>query len=512
MLKSLIPYISLLIPLFLKYLFILIFGDIKVVFYVDILEDIIFFLIISFAFNISRFLFYRLTLLLLYVLYFILETTSYLAVSANFSSSYMYVLIETTKAEFGEFVHSYGNKVIIASIVFMILSFLYIKRRMMKVEKINKYVSLILGLVLIVLLKLTGLIENNVYHNVVRGIYGYYKLQHSFNLANNLDREDIEVIKENDVLVIVLGESTTRGHMNLYGYRRNTTPFLSGFRDSLLIYDNVISTDVLTLKAVPKMITSICNSHENNENMDLVSVFNASGYSTYWLSNQRPISYHDNAISQIASHSTFFKFYNYKIEKYTTSTDEILLPDYYEILNEPGKKVIFLRLIGTHFDYHKRYPKSFNKFDKPGTSKKQTIINQYDNAVLYNDFILKSILESLEKVGGKTALMYLSDHGENVYDDGDFIGRVETNLKKNMFEIPFLVWTSKDFELPDDFEYVPNRKFMADHFYESALHLFGVKYKGVDAGNSIFSKEFKERNRIVVNGVDYDKQFLNKNE
>jgi heptose-I-phosphate ethanolaminephosphotransferase len=64
-----------------------------------------------------------------------------------------------------------------------------------------------------------------------------------------------------------------------------------------------------------------------------------------------------------------------------------------------------------------------------------------------------------------------------------------------MFEIPFFVWVSKDFELPIDFQYKPNSAFMADHTYESIGHLFGIIYKDMDVNKSIFSNKFKKRKR-----------------
>jgi heptose-I-phosphate ethanolaminephosphotransferase len=301
--------------------------------------------------------------------------------------------------------------------------------------------------------------------------------------------------------------------MQIYGYNKETTPLLNSIKDSLFIFSNVISSDIFTLKAVPKLITSLDNDNKNKEVNNLVEIFNKSGYKTYWLSNQRAISYHDNAISRIASNSYKFKFYNHKIDKHTTVLDEVIFPDYISILNEPGKKVIFIRIIGTHFDYNKRYPSNYNKFvSNSKASKKQKIINYYDNAILYNDFIVYSFIKELQKRSKKSALLYLSDHGENVYDNTDFFGRSEDILRKSMFEIPFFVWVSKDFVLPKDFEYKPNRMFMADHTYESIGHLFGVLCSDMNVNKSIFSKTFKERKRKVLDNIDYDSYFLEKHE
>jgi len=503
------------LPLLLKYFFLLITLGFNVFNIQDLIEDVVFCVIIGVIlhFVVGKKRYLANSLYIIYILYFVLEGTSYLAMSTNFTSSYMYLLVESSAGELREFYHSYLSLGIIFLIVILSLIFVFLVRiRLSRTSHKRAILGAGLSIGLAVLLKFTGLIESNAYHNIVRGLYGYYELQDNFKMNSSIKKENVTQIADNDVLVVVLGESTARGHMQLYGYNRNTNPYLNSIKDSLYQYNDVISTDVFTLKAVPKMLTSIANDNENKPISNIVDVFNKAGLKTYWLSNQRPISYHDNAISSIASQASYFKFYNHKIDKHTTVLDEVMLPRYNEILDEEGRKVIFIRLIGTHFDYDKRYPPSFNKFIGEKKSKEETAKNHYDNAVLYNDYIIHSLLSELKIREGKSTLIYLSDHGENVYEEGDFLGRLETNVKKNMLDIPFLVWTSKDFEFPEDFEYVPNRKFMTDHLYDSMGHLFGVRHSSMNFSNSIFSKYFKERERIVVNGINYDEHFVSKHE
>jgi heptose-I-phosphate ethanolaminephosphotransferase len=517
MFKQLNFFFILILPLVFKYIFLFFFIDLELFDLEDILEDIFFFfaIILLFQSKIFKKQFFADALYVIYIFYFILETTSYIAVLSNFSSSYMYLLIESNNAELNEFMSTYINIPILLFIALMSFLFIIIRKKRFVIKKIKKPIIEVLSFFAIVIfLKFTGLIESNAYHNIVRGTYGYFQLQKSVNLKTEISKKNIQINANNEVLVVVLGESTARGHMQLYGYKRETTPLLNAIKDSLFIYNNVISTDVFTLKVIPKMLTSLDNTNTNKEVINIIEVFNKAGYNTFWLSNQRPISFHDNAISKIASASNKFKFFNHIIDKHTVVLDEIILPDYKNILDQEGKKVIFIRLIGTHFDYKKRYPKAYIKFvsELEDTTDKDKTINHYDNAVLYNDFIVYSILQDLKKTNTKSALLYLSDHGENVYDDGDFFGRTESNLKKNMFDIPFFIWTSNEFEFPDDFEYMPNRKFMTDHLYESLGHLFGVMHKDMNANHSIFSKFFKKRKRIVVNDINYDEHFLTKDE
>ena len=43
-------------------------------------------------------------------------------------------------------------------------------------------------------------------------------------------------------------------------------------------------------------------------------------------------------------------------------------------------------------------------------------INAYDNGTLYNDYIIRTCIEMVRKQDGMSAMLYFSDHGEEVYD------------------------------------------------------------------------------------------------
>lgn len=505
------------LPLLLKYLFFIIFVDWDVFDSEDIREDGIFFIFITVIIYTKLFQKQILKdlLLVVYVLYFILETTSYLAVSSTFSSSYMYLLLESGSEELQEFAGGYFNwTIFLAFFLFGVLFFLLRKNTWKTTLKYSNLIGVACAGLILVFLKFTGFIESNAYHNAIRGTYGYYSLQKNMKIAPTVSEDEITKTADNEVLVLVLGESTNRNHMQLYGYRRGTTPFLSGLTDDFYVYDNVISNEVFTLKAVPKILTSFTEESQGEDLVDIIQVFKVAGYDTYWLSNQRPISYHDNAISKIASGSKYFKFYNHLIDRDTKVLDEEILPDYSKILDKPGKKLIVLRLIGTHFDYDNRYPEAFDKFSTPKASKAskaKKLQNEYDNAILYNDFIVHEIITMLKEKNQKSALLYLSDHGENIYENGtDFFGRSEEIVTQNMFEIPFMLWTSKSFEMPSDFQYQKNRAFTSQYTYDSLGHIFGVLHNSMDVNSSIFSSNYESKKRIIVGEKDFDAYFKTK--
>jgi len=49
------------------------------------------------------------------------------------------------------------------------------------------------------------------------------------------------------VYVLILGESTARSHMGLYGYERQTTPRLNSISNSLWTFNDVISPNTHTI-------------------------------------------------------------------------------------------------------------------------------------------------------------------------------------------------------------------------------------------------------------------------
>ena len=76
-------------------------------------------------------------------------------------------------------------------------------------------------------------------------------------------------------------------------------------------------------------------------------------------------------------------------------------------------------------------------------------INDYDNAILYDDFVISQLLnetrkydtEVKSKTGNKSesrvAFFFFPDHGEGVKDSGGFMGHYEGRGTFVLYEIPF---------------------------------------------------------------------------
>ncbi len=108
-----------------------------------------------------------------------------------------------------------------------------------------------------------------------------------------------------------------------------------------------------------------------------------------------------------------------------------------------------MHLMGSHRRYTNRYPMEFKKFgindiEKKTSRENKRTIAEYDNSVLYNDYVCEEIIKLLEK---EDAIIFcFPDHGEEVYDTRNMCGHTLENPSIPMKEIPFWIWTSHIFQ------------------------------------------------------------------
>ena len=76
----------------------------------------------------------------------------------------------------------------------------------------------------------------------------------------------------------------------------------------------------------------------------------------------------------------------------------------------------------------------------------QELINAYDNTIVYTDYILHSLIDTLNAMKDyKSAMLFVSDHGESLGEKNLYMHGIPISLApKEQYEIPFLVWTSSN--------------------------------------------------------------------
>jgi len=518
-----------LIPIFFAFIFVIFFNAIKPLLIYNLIENILFSaLIISFCFffhkiKTRRFLFLVLTIFFNFFLIF--ETLYYYLFEAILSSSAIFILIESNNSEITEFISSHIDVKIISFLVFSFLITIYSVYKIFKYLKfttdlkINRFTLFEIILNIYFVLKLTGFIIYNGPYIVLKTPLNYlyeinkFKVYGNEHKMGNFTNLTISNNHEDELFVIVVGESTNKKHFNLYGdYHRETTPLLNDIKEELSVFNNVISPHTYTIASLSKVLT--LGNYENPEKIyqgSVLQLFNQADFQTYWISNQRPIGMMDTHITKIGMGANKYVFLNTKHTNDNTNFDNLLLKPFNDAINDTGsKKVIFLHLLGTHMDYKMRYGKNDEYFkDTPSSEFKSgnasSIINAYDNAVRYNDKLLREIIETVRNQQLKSYVFFFSDHGQEVYDDADFFGHtIDQNTTKNMFEIPMFIWTSDKYNKNKVLNFNSDNKYMTDDFIHSIADISGIRCSEIDSTRSIFNKNFKARKRIILDSVDYD--------
>ncbi len=321
--------------------------------------------------------------------------------------------------------------------------------------------------------------------------------------------------------VIVIGESCSRKHMSLYGYKRKTTPRLDRCND-IFVFDNVVAAWSNTISSVLSILSeaNLENGKDFATSVNVIDVFHSAGFKTYWISNQTPFGAWDNLITEFAKRSDFTKFVNVSANSsfeatLTSSYDEQLFAPLSKVLKDTAKrKFIVVHLMGSHSTYTHRYPEKFDVFH--GSGKKERTIARYDNSVLYNDFVVDSMLNMVKFYAQDSCLstvIYLSDHAENVYDEMNKVGHDYSGyLPKSNVEIPFIVWLSDHYRdtHPEKVKIIlsnTHKPFVSDDLFYSIIDLDFIKTPYAVLSKSIFSKQFYgKRKRILEDHMDYDEK------
>ncbi|MCO5254550.1 MAG: sulfatase-like hydrolase/transferase [Bacteroidia bacterium] len=370
--------------------------------------------------------------------------------------------------------------------------------------------------------------EHHVLNKIITGIEMYKKesRQYADFIANSKESKFLNsVVKQADssrkTLIFLIGEASTRSHFGIYGYYRNTTPGLEAMSGQLAVFRDVISPFNSTIPSLENVLTfaSVSNPEDIRQGSIVQLVKNA-GFKTFWISNQIPLGLYETLVTMIGKTADQSFFINMGSAEVQHSYDENLFPFIEKALEDKAaKKVIFVHILGTHSLYDLRYPKEYQVFtDKPQTkfpsSKSHEVINQYDNAVLYNDFVVSQIITILNEhaqTEEEQHLIYFSDHGEEVYQTMNFEGHADAIASQPMFEIPFIYWSNQS-EKVQEYQGYTNRAYVSDNLIYSVADVLNISFGGMTPEKSIFSAAFIAKPRMVKNGQDYDKLFSQKNE
>jgi heptose-I-phosphate ethanolaminephosphotransferase len=370
-------------------------------------------------------------------------------------------VLATNPGEAQEFIDTYltADKVLFVStsLIAVLLLFYYIRR--LHIRFCNAFKNSFVVLLTISVLVVVVFFNKVMYCNLC-----YLLTKECPDLREY--RQNPEVICDEervDNVVLIVGESFSKLHSSLYGYDKKTNPLLEELRDEgkLVVYDNATSACVTTIPSIKSIMMAYTDAMSDSIDwyrcLTIIEVMQKSGYRTYWLSNQPKTGFFENEVGRFADLCDEQVFIGDKHGSLSSGNkDEELIPVVEKCLADTCKqRFIVVHMVGSHFDYDKRYTDEYDRFNRADyaeshshlSSSKRGVVAEYDNTVLYNDYV---VYELMQKFTGKDAVVvYLSDHGEDVYrSSSGFRGHasgVSAAHEKIVKQIPLMFYTPELF-------------------------------------------------------------------
>lgn len=287
-------------------------------------------------------------------------------------------------------------------------------------------------------------------------------------------------------VVLVVGETARAEEFSLNGYARATNPQLS--TRNVITFTDVQSCGTDTAESLPCMFFHLGKAHysrnEAKRYENLLDVLQRAGVQVIWRDN-------NSGSKGIADRITYENLSDAK-DEVLCSTDEcyddILLKDLDKLLTRnSGDMFIILHQKGSHGpSYYKRSPKDFKMFlpectkDNVQDCDRQSIINAYDNTIVYTDHVLAKLIDLLKAQQYSTAMLYVSDHGESLGENNIYLhGMPYAIAPRQQTQVPMIFWASGSFlkENSIDVAMLAQRssdRLSHDNLFHSLLGLFHV--------------------------------------
>ena len=307
----------------------------------------------------------------------------------------------------------------------------------------------------------------------------YYNKSKAFQINYKEKYENLQVKSalegtKSGTIIVIIGESANRLHMPVFSdYYRETTPWLSEQKDNpnFFLFPNSYSTWTQTVPTLEMALTEKNQYNEKSfyEAYSFIDIAKKIGLKTCWYSNQGYIGNDDTQISLVAATTDNSRWV---LQDYSAVQHDEVLLDYLKRVKSEENNFVVLHLKGSHSIFRNRYPEQFAKWKGPG---KQKIVDEYDNSILYTDFILSKIYAYAKTNLNLQAMLYFSDHGIEVKSKRmpGFIGF--ENLR-----IPFFVYLSEDYrtKFPETAQVLKcheNAYFTNDLIYDLVCGILQIK-------------------------------------
>ena len=242
-------------------------------------------------------------------------------------------------------------------------------------------------------------------------------------------------------IVLIIGESINPRHMSLFDYKRDTNPLLSTLKkDPNFIYSKAISGGINTIVSVPLLLNGIYepNNYKALEQVpaNLFKLAKKHNFKNFYISSQSGALL-TNVGAEFIDYVMFRQKDPLLFNKYQDEAFLKIIPQ----LEYAGKNFIVIHQRSIHAPYEGNYaynPK-FNHFPVTKDNYQKFLIDTYDNAIRYNDYLLYEIINFYRnKFDGPTYIFFTPDHGEGIGHNNVY---GHSSLNSEIYNVPFLAYT-----------------------------------------------------------------------
>ena len=480
----------------------------------------------------SRSVYYH-TLTAIYTLLIVVEYFVLIVFHRNITEDLMFLIMDTNKGEIGDFFRAYTS---LTSVLLFLLALAGVFGGLVWIgkgcDKIGGGSGFLSATVLALLgagtysylgysyLKMDDGMHGTQYTTFTRLLGGaariYYRYSKIEDLRNVCRKaEATSESSDSSNVVVVIGESFSRYHSSLYGYRLRTNPLLERRRDEegMVMVTDVITRADQTHEAMRSVFSTDSLGLGFGSCPLFPVLFRKAGYKTFLWDNQYLIG---GGISFLADKELSEILYDCRNEESFPLDGPFIetLPD----VTNLRKTLFIIHLEGQHFFYPDRYEKMPQMFtaadyDSRYAASERAVMADYDNATLYNDRVVDRLLEMFGST--ETILLYFTDHGEEVYENGNGSVYGHTNVLKSpdlryQIHIPFMIWMSPSYrerhpETCKKIEEVKDYPMITDDVSHLLLDLADIQTETFSPCRSVINPAYRvDRDRMILNSFNYD--------
>lgn len=305
-----------------------------------------------------------------------------------------------------------------------------------------------------------------------------------------------------NLTIVVLGETSRAENFSLGGYDRETNPRLK--QDDVVYFPKTTSCGTATAVSVPCMFSNMPRAHYDEElahhQEGVLDILQRAGVQVLWNDN-------DGGCKGACDRVPHQNVTNLNLSGECIDGecyDDVLfhnLDSYIDNLQQDG--IIVLHTIGSHGPtYYNRYPAEFKKFtptcdtNEIQSCTQQQLTNTYDNTILYVDYVVDKAIKLLQSKQDKftTSLVYLSDHGESLGEDGVYLHGLPYSIAPDKQKhVPMLLWLSPDYQQRYGVssqclqQQAKTNDYSQDNLFSTLLGLLGVDTREYQAKDDLLT-------------------------